>query len=173
MRWNERFKTFVNAAHLSQDNPSTWQVRQVKIYDCASTIMHDYCTSVPWLVGHNKSQHLLCIELIRLLTAAWGMLVNSSSMTLQICWILAGIGARCRTCLSRASQTSSMGDTSGEYAGQARTGMFSASRNCVQIFGNMGPCVFMLQREVTAVDEWHDNGPRSHHRIFVHSNCHQ
>ncbi len=30
-------------------------------------------------------------------------------------------------------QTCSIGDMSGEYAGHARTGMFSASRNCVQI----------------------------------------
>ncbi len=28
-----------------------------------------------------------------------------------------------------------MGDMSGEYAGHARTGMFSAFRNCVQILG--------------------------------------
>ena len=32
--------------------------------------------------------------------------------------------------ISRASQTCSMGDMSGEYAGHARTGMFSATRNC-------------------------------------------
>ncbi len=39
---------------------------------------------------------------------------------------------------SRASQTCSMGDMSGEYAGYARTGMFSASRNCVQILATWG-----------------------------------
>ncbi len=48
-------------------------------------------------------------------------------------WILAGTGTRRRICRSRASQTCSMGDMSGEYAGHARTGMISASRNCVQI----------------------------------------
>ncbi len=32
----------------------------------------------------------------------------------------------------------SMGDMSGEYAGHARTGMFSPSRNCVQILATWG-----------------------------------
>ena len=59
-----------------------------------------------------------------------GMLVHSSSIAVRSCWILAGTGIRCR---SRASQTCSMGDMSGEYAGHARTGTFSTSRNCVQI----------------------------------------
>ena len=44
--------------------------------------------------------------------------------------VLAGTGKRCRTRLSGVSQTYSMGDMSGEYAGHGRT--FSASRNCVQ-----------------------------------------
>ncbi len=77
--------------------------------------------------------HLLRIELIRLLIVACGMLVHSSSMAVRSCWILVGTGTRCRIRRSRASQTCSMGDMSGEYAGHARTGMFSASRNCVQI----------------------------------------
>ena len=46
-------------------------------------------------------------------------------------WILVGTGTRCQ---SRASQTGSMGDMSGEYGGHGRTGIFSA--------------------------EWHDNGPQ-------------
>jgi hypothetical protein len=37
------------------------------------------------------------------------------------CWILAGTGTRCCTRRSRASQTCSMGDMSGEYAGHGRT----------------------------------------------------
>ncbi len=61
------------------------------------------------------------------------MLVHSSSMAVRSCWILAGTGTRCCICRSRASQTCSMGDMSAEYAGHARTGMFSPSRNCVQI----------------------------------------
>jgi hypothetical protein len=66
--------------------------------------------------------HGLCIELIRLLIVACGML-SHSSMAVQSCWILAGTGTRRHThcCLS------------GEYAGHGRTGTFSASRNCVQI----------------------------------------
>ncbi len=67
-----------------------------------------------------------------------GMLVHSSSMAVWSCWILAGTGTRCRIRWSRASQTCSMGDMSGEYVGHARTGMFSASRNCVQILATWG-----------------------------------
>ncbi len=66
------------------------------------------------------------------------MLVHSSSMAVRSCWILSGTGTRCRIRRSRASQTCSMGDMSGEYAGHARTGMFSASRNCVQILATWG-----------------------------------
>ncbi len=66
------------------------------------------------------------------------MLVHSSSMAVWSFWILAGTGTRCRIRWSRASQTCSMGDMSGEYAGHARTGMFSASRNYVQIFTTWG-----------------------------------
>ncbi len=55
-----------------------------------------------------------------------GMLVHSTSMAVRSCWILAGTGACCHKRRSRASQTCSMGDMSGEYAANARTGMFSA-----------------------------------------------
>ncbi len=80
-----------------------------------------------------SAAHLLHIELIRLLIVACDMLVHYSSMAVRSCWILAGTGTRCRIHRSRASQTCSMGDMSGEYAGHTRTGMLSASRNCVQI----------------------------------------
>jgi hypothetical protein len=51
------------------------------------------------------------------------------------CWILVGTGTRCRTHQSRASQTYSMGDMSGEYAGHGRTGsFFSFQELCT------GPC---------------------------------
>ncbi len=85
-------------------------------------------------------------------------------MSVWSCWILAGTGTRCRIRRSRASQTCSMGDVSGEYAGHARTGIFSASRNCVQILANMVPWVIMLQHEVMVVDEWHNNGPSGSHQ---------
>ncbi len=42
-------------------------------------------------------------------------------MSVWSCWILSGTG---RIRRSRASQTCSMGDMSGEYAGHARTGCF-------------------------------------------------
>ncbi len=86
-----------------------------------------------WPPFASSSATHLRIELIRLLIVACGMLVHSSSMAVRSCWILAGTGTRCRICRSRASQTCSMGDMSAEYAGHARTGMFSPSRNCVQI----------------------------------------
>ncbi len=76
-----------------------------------------------------SATRVLRIELIKLLIMACGMLVHFSSMAVRSCWILEGTGTRCRIRRSRASQTWSMGDMSGEYAGHARTGRFSASRN--------------------------------------------
>ncbi len=90
------------------------------------------------LFASHSATHLLCIELIRLFIVAWGMLVHSYSMAVRSCWILAGTGTRCRIRRSRASKTCSMGDMSGEYSGHARTGMFSASRNYVQILATWG-----------------------------------
>ena len=77
--------------------------------------------------------HLLCIELSRLLIVALGMLSHSSSMAVWNCWILSGAGPPCHKLWSRESQTCSMGDMSVYYAGNGRTGTFSASRNCVQV----------------------------------------
>ncbi len=37
-----------------------------------------------------------------------------------------------------------MGDITGEYAGHARTGMFLASRNCVQILATWGHALSFL-----------------------------
>ncbi len=54
-------------------------------------------------------------------------------MAVRSCWILAGTGTHCRIRRSRASPTCSMGDMSSEYAG-----MFSASRNSVQILATWG-----------------------------------
>ncbi len=85
-----------------------------------------------------SATHLLRIELSRLLIVACVMFVHSSSMAVRSCWIFAGTGTRCRIHRSSASQTCSMGDMSGEYAGHARTGMFSVSRNCVQILATWG-----------------------------------
>ena len=77
-------------------------------------------------------------RLIRLLIVACGMLSHSSSMAVWSCWILAGTGTHCCTRQSRASQTCSMGDKSGEYAAYGRPGTFSASRNCVQVLATWG-----------------------------------
>jgi len=64
-------------------------------------------------------------------------------------WILAGPGTRCR---SRASQTCSVCDMSGEYAGHARTDVFSFQELCTDPF-NMGSCIIMVQHEVMFVAE--------------------
>ncbi len=85
-----------------------------------------------------SATHLLRIELIRLLIVACGMWSTPLQWLCEVAVILAGTGTRCRIRWSRASQTCSMGDMSGEYAGHARTGMFSASRNCVQILATRG-----------------------------------
>ncbi len=92
---------------------------------------------------------------------ACGMLVHSSSMAVRSCWILGGTGTRCHIRQSRASQTCSMGDMSGQYAGHARTGMyvFSIQELCTDPC-NMGPCIIMLQHEEMVVVEWHNNGPQ-------------
>ncbi len=101
------------------------------------------------LFASRSATHLLRIELIRLLIVACGMLFHSSS----------GTGTCCCTCRSRASQTCSMGDMSGEYAGHARTGMFFSFQELCTDPCNMGPCIIMLQHEVMVVDEWHNNWP--------------
>ncbi len=117
-------------------------------------IIAQVCLRLATIKGHSKmcsftvlgvggwggcpKTHLLRIELIRLLNAACGVLVLSSSMAVRSCWILAGTGTRCRIRRSRPSQACSMGNMSGEYAGHARTGIFSASRNCVQILATWG-----------------------------------
>ncbi len=85
-----------------------------------------------------SATHLLSIELIQFLIVACWMLVHSSSMAVRSCWLLAGTGTHCCVCRSRAFQTCLMGDMSSEYAGHARTGMFSASMNYVQILATWG-----------------------------------
>ncbi len=120
-----------------------------------------------------SATHLLHIELIRLLIVACGMLVHSSSMSVRSCWILAGTGTHCRIRQSRASQTCSMGDMSSEHAGHARTGMFSASRNCVQILVTWGralSCWKWGDGRGWMAQQWASG---SRHGISVHSKCHQ
>ena len=105
-----------------------------------------------------STTHLLHIELIRLLIVACGML-SHSSMAVWSCWILAWTGTRCCTHQSRASQTCSMGDMSGECAGHGRhfqlPGIVYRS-----LRHGAGPSIFMLKHEVMSANEWHDNDPR-------------
>ncbi len=65
----------------------------------------------------------------------WPVEYWSTPLAVRSCRILAGTGKRCRIRRSKASQTCSM---SGEYAGHARIGMCSATRNCVQILATWG-----------------------------------
>ncbi len=118
---------------------------------------------------------LLRIELIRLLIVACGILVHSSSIAVRSCWILAGTGTRCPIRQSRASQTCSMVDMSGEYAGHARTGMFSASRNCVQIFATWGRALFYHAATWGDGCGWmaQQRASGSRRGISVHSKCYQ
>ncbi len=87
------------------------------------------------------------------------MLVHSSSMAVRSCWILAGTGTSCRIRRSRASQTCSIGDMSGEYASNARTGKFQLPGIVYRSLQH-GPCIIMLQHEVMVMDELHNNGPQ-------------
>ncbi len=112
---------------------------------CVTTFCLKQCNTCP---SHRVYQVVDC-----------GMLVHSSSMALQSCWILAGTGTRCRILRSRASQTCSMVEMSGEYAMQELVPVFSFQELCTDPC-NMGLCIIMLQYELMIVDEWHNNGPQ-------------
>ena len=119
--------------------------------------------------------HRLCIELIRLLIVASGMLSHSSSRAVRSCWILVGTETQSSKRRSRASQTCSIRDISGEYAGHERTWAFSASRNCVQILATWGcalSCWNMRWWQRIKGDGRGQRASWSHHGISVHWNCH-
>ncbi len=52
------------------------------------------------------------------------------------------------------------GDMSGEYAGHAWTGIFSASRNCVQILATWGPALSCCNMRWWSGRMAHNNGPQ-------------
>ena len=106
-----------------------------------------------------RATHLLRIELKRLTIVACGMLFHSSSRATRSWGMLSGTGTRSRTRRSRTSHRCSMGDMSGEYAGQSRTGMCSASRSCIQIpatWGRALSCWALSCWKVTSC--WRTNG---------------
>jgi hypothetical protein len=83
------------------------------------------------------------------------------------CAYLLDIGKLCRTRWSRASQTCSVDDMSGEYTGHERPGTFSATSNCVQILTSWGcalSCWNMMQW-------WRINGPTMGLRISSQYFC--
>ncbi len=110
----------------------------------------------------SSATHLLRIEMIRLLIVACGMLVHSSSMAVRSCWILEGTGTRCCIRRYRASQTCSMGDMSGEYAGHARTGCFQLPVIVVQDLATWGDGRGWMEQQ------WASGA-----RISGHNNGHQ
>ncbi len=111
---------------------------------------------------------MCCIELIRLLIVACGMLVHSSSMAVWSCWDIGRNWNTLSYTLIQSIQTCSMGDMSGEYAGHARTGMFFSFQKVCTDPCNMGPCIIMLQHEMMVVDERHNN---EHQNLITVSLC--
>lgn len=77
---------------------------------------------------------------------ACDILDPSASRALCNGWILTGIGTDAEH-LKHAKWV-----TTYEYAGHARTGIFSASANCVHILSNMGQRIIMLQRDMKAAE---------------------
>ncbi len=112
-----------------------------------------------------SATHLLRIVLIRLWIVACGILVHSSSMAVRSCWILAGTGTRCCIRRSRASQTCSMGDMSGEYAGHAGIVYRSLQHGAVHYHA-----ATWGDGRGWMAQQWASG---SRHGISVHSKCHQ
>lgn len=112
--------------------PFTWKLHYLSVCKQICSALEQVKLLSFYLVwpsfASHRATHLPRMQLIRLLTVACGVLVHSAS--------LASMQCRCR---SRTSQTYLLGDISlGEYADHAGTGMFSASRNRVQIFAAWG-----------------------------------
>ena len=77
------------------------------------------------------------------------------------CWILVGTGTHCHTRQSRASQTCSIDDMSGEYACSPLKNwdIFSFNELCTDPC-DMGPCIIILKHKVKSMDDWHNNEPQ-------------
>ncbi len=122
---------------------------------------------------HAVATHLLHIELIRLLIVACEMLVHSSSNAVRSCWILAGTGTCCRIRRSRASQTCSWVTCPVSILALQELGLFSASRNCVQILQHgviHYHAATWCDGHGWMAQQWASG---SRHGISVHSKCHQ
>ncbi len=112
----------------------------------------------PPFASHSAT-HLLCIELIRLLIVACGMLVHSSSMAVQFLDI-----GRNWNMLSYTPIQSILNMFNGWHIWWVcwpckNWDVFSFQELCTDPY-NMGPCIIILQHEVMVVDEWHYNGPQ-------------
>ncbi len=109
---------------------------------------------------HAVQHILLRIELIRLLVVACGMLVHSSSMAVQSCWILAGTGTRCQYMPIQSIQNMLNGWHVRWVCCPCKNWDVFNFQELGTDPCNMGLCIIMLQHEVMVVDEWHNNGPQ-------------
>jgi hypothetical protein len=105
-----------------------------------------------------RAVHLLCIELIRLLILACGMLSHFNG-----CAKLLGIGGNWNT-LSYTSIQNISNTLNGwhvwwECGPWKNWDIFSFQELCTDPC-DMGPCIIMLKHEAMAVDDWHDNRPQ-------------
>ena len=78
------------------------------------------------------------ILLMRLAICSWGILLHSSCKAAPKAWSVLGRGTLCRTRWPRMSQTCSIGDKSGDRAGQSSWSTLFCCRNCRTILARWG-----------------------------------
>ena len=78
------------------------------------------------------------ILLMSLAVCSWGILLHSSCKAAPKAWSVLGRGTLCRTRWPRMSQTCSIGDKSGDRAGQSRWSTLFCCRNCCTILARWG-----------------------------------
>ena len=69
---------------------------------------------------------------------SWGVLLHSSCKASPKAWSVLGRGTLCRTRWPRMYQTCSIGDKSGDRAGQSRWSTLFCCRNCCTILARWG-----------------------------------
>ena len=78
------------------------------------------------------------ILLMSLAICSWGILLHSSCKAVPKAWSVLGRETLCRTRWPRMSQTCSIGDKSGDRAGQSRWSTLFCCRNCCTILARWG-----------------------------------
>ena len=108
--------------------------RQITVYkamEVATSRSHNQypvCPPLDW----RSAAYLRCKYIAKLSLVTCGMLSRSSWRAIRSWSLFVGSGCRRWTASTRTSQTCSIGDKSGEYAGQSSTWTFSSSRNSQQ-----------------------------------------